>query len=180
MNTSLRFRIVGSALAVTAVSAAVVFTGGASAFSAAAEDAPPSVVEDYRYPGAAAILASDNVKLIAGDGGIVYAGCTTPPVGDIGLIKVYTTDQVGVDGQGLACFQVLKSAGRLEMEVPGVYEIRGDGQRSGTGHKLTAIVRTDDGQLPPVTVNPSGSTQVGVGSDPNGAPTTLLQLTVTP
>jgi hypothetical protein len=168
----------GSVLAVAAV-AAVVLTGSQSAFSADA-DTPPSIVEDFSYPGSAAILATDNVKLISGDGGIVYAACTTPPVGDIGLIKVYTTETVGAGGQGLVCFQVLKSAGHLEMEVPGVYEIRGDGQRAGTGHKLTAIVRTDAGQLPPVTINPSGSTQVGIGQDPDNPPTTLLQLTVTP
>ena len=179
MGASLRFRIVGSAL-VVAATAAVVLAGSQSAFSAGAADTPPSIVEDYSYPGAAAILASDNLKLISGDGGIVHADCATPPVGDIGLIKVYTTEQIGADGQGLACFQVLKRAGHLEMEVPGVYEIRGDGLKSGTGHKLTAIVRTDDGQLPPVTVNPSGSTQVGIGQDPGNPPTTLLQLTVTP
>jgi hypothetical protein len=162
--------------------AAGVVAGSGALFSssAAAEDAPPSIVEDFSYPGAAAILARDNIKLISGDGGIMYADCATPPVGDVGVIKVYTTEQVGADGLGQACFRVLKAAGHVEMEVPGVYEIRGDGRRAGTGHKLTAIVRTDEGQLPPVTVNPSGSTQVGIGADPGDPPTTLLQLTVTP
>jgi hypothetical protein len=31
-----------------------------------------------------------------------------------------------------------------------------------------------------VDVNPSGSTQVGIGANPNNAPTTLLQLTAAP
>ncbi|HKT02349.1 MAG TPA: hypothetical protein VJT31_22700 [Rugosimonospora sp.] len=154
--------------------------GSTAAFSAGAQDTPPSIVEDFSYPGAADILAQYNVKLISGDGHILFADCTTPPVNDIGVIKVYTTEQVGVNGAGLVCFRVLASSGHLELEVPGVYEIRGDGQRSSTGHKLTAIVRTDAGQLPPVTVNPSGSTQVGIGANPNNPPTTLLQLVVAP
>jgi len=66
------------------------------------------------------------------------------------------------------------------MDVSEVFEICGDGQRSGARHKCTAIVRTDTGQLPPVTVNPPGSTQVGLGADPNNPPTKPLQLTVTP
>jgi len=160
-----------------------VLAGSQSAFSAStatAMDTPPSIVEDYTYPGAAQILAQYNVKLISGDGGILFADCATPPTGDIGLIQVHTTERIGPNGQGVLCFRVAKPSGHLEMEVPGVYEIHGDGQRAGTGHKTTAIVRTDAGQLPPVTVNPSGSTQVGIGADPNNPPTTLLQLTVTP
>lgn len=137
-------------------------------------------MEDFAYPQAAQILAQYNVKLVSGDGGILFADCATPPTGDIGLIKVYSTEAIGAGGQGQVCFKVTKPSGHVEMEVPGVYEIRGDGQRSGTGHKTTAIVRTDAGQLPPVTVNPSGSTQVGIGADPGNAPTTLLQLVVTP
>lgn len=148
--------------------------------AAAAEGAPPSVVEDFSYPLAAQILTRYNVRLISGDGGILFADCATPPTGDIGLIKVYTTEAIGADGLGRVCFEVARPSGHIELEVPGVYEIRGDGQRRGTGHKTTAIVRTEDGQLPPVTVDPSGSTQVGVGADPDNPPTTLLQLVVNP
>lgn len=175
MSAALRYWTAGLVAAAAAVTAGLLHSSSASA-----DEAPPSIVEDFSYPGAAAILAQDNIRLISGDGGIVYADCATPPAGDIGLIKVYTTEQVGADGLGLACFRVLKATAHLEMEVPGVYEIRGDGQRSGAGHKVTAIVRTDAGQLPPVTVNPSGSTQVGIGADPDDPPTTLLQLTVAP
>jgi hypothetical protein len=173
--------------AVTLAAAAVlggVSTGLGSAFSpataAAAEGAPPSVVEDFAYPQAAQIQAQYHVRLISGDGGILFADCATPPVGDIGLINVYTTEQIGAGGLGRVCFKVTKPSGHVELEVPGVYEIRGDGRRTGTGHKTTAIVRTDAGQLPPVTVDPSGSTQVGVGADSGNPPTTLLQLVVTP
>jgi hypothetical protein len=138
-----------------------------------------SAVEGFAYPNAAAIEASVHVKLISGDGHILLADCATAPVNDIGVIKVWTTDQIGPDGQGLVCFKVTASTGLLNLHVPAVYEIRGDGQKSGTGHKATAVVTTDAGAQTTVTVNPSGSTQVGVGTDPNADPTTLLQLKVT-
>ncbi|TDB93415.1 hypothetical protein E1267_43440 [Nonomuraea longispora] len=51
------------------------------------------------------------------------------------------------------------SSGVLNLEVPGVYEIRGDGQREGTGHEVTAELRTDDGEELTVEVDPDGSTQ---------------------
>ncbi len=139
-----------------------------------------SIVEDYSYPGAAEILATQNVRLISGDGHILLADCATPPQGDIGLLKVYTTDeQVGAGGVGSVCFKVTASSGWLKLEVPGVYEIRGDGQRTGTGHEVTAELTTDAGETIVKDVDPDGSTQVGLGADPNSAPTMLLRLTVT-
>jgi hypothetical protein len=173
--------VIGAGLVVSLVATgAVALTAAASAADPPPADASLSIVEDYRYPGASDILTQYNVKLVSGDGHILFADCAAPPTGDIGLIKVYTTEQVGADGLGLVCFKVTGPAGRLALEVPGVYEIRGDGQKKGTGHKLTAVVRTDAGELPPVTVDPSGSTQVGLGADPANDPTTLLRLTVTP
>jgi hypothetical protein len=162
-------------LAAAAVGSAFL-TGSASA----SDGGPPSIVEDFSYPQAAQIQADYNVRLISGDGGILFADCATPPTGDIGLINVYSTEEIGAGGLGQVCFKVTKASGHVEVELPGVYEIRGDGRKAGTGHKTTAILRTDAGQLPPVTVNPSGSTQVGIGADGDNAPTTLLQLVVTP
>lgn len=141
--------------------------------------APPSLVDDgvYPYPDAVAILAEQNVELISGDGHIVLTDCATPPVGDIGLLKVYTTDEtIGADGIGRVCFRVLASSGVLNLRVPGVYEIRGDGQRTGTGHEVTAELHSDAGEDLTVAVDPDGSTQVGLGADPNASPTMLLQL----
>ncbi|MEV0388216.1 FG-GAP-like repeat-containing protein [Nonomuraea sp. NPDC050643] len=146
---------------------------GASAIS------PPSLVDDgvHPYPGAAEILAAQNVRLISGDGHILLADCATPAQGDIGLLKVWTTDEaIGADGIGRVCFQVTSSGGVLNLEVPGVFEIRGDGQREGTGHQVTARLRSDDGEQLTVDVDPDGSTQVGLGADPDASPTMLLQL----
>lgn len=139
-----------------------------------------SVVEEYGYPNAEQILAEQNVKLISGDGHILLADCATSPEGDIGLLKVYTTDeQIGADGIGRVCFKVRAPYGFLNLEVPGVYEIRGDGLRTGTGHEVTAELRADDGEEVAVEVDPDGSTQVGLGADPEASPTMLLRLTVT-
>ena len=173
MRISLRTGVV--AAAVTGVAAV-----GFAALPAVAEDVPPSIVEDYSYPDAATILAQQNVKLISGDGHILIADCATPPVGNIGLLKVYTTDEtIGADGIGRVCFKVSGPRGLLNLEVPGVFEIRGDGQATGSGHEVTANLTTDDGDKVTVDVDPDGSTPVGLGADPTNEPTILLRLTVT-
>jgi Trypsin len=146
--------------------------------AAAMADTPQGTVEDYLYPDAERILAEQNARLISGDGHIVLADCATPPQGDIGLMKVYTTEEeIGTGGLGLLCFKVRSATGFLNLEVPGVYEIRGDGQRTGTGHEVTAELISDAGEEITVEVDPDGSTQVGVGADPDASPTMLLRLT---
>lgn len=174
----------GAAAAVAAGAALVGFVGVPAlanhTSASVADDEPPSIVEDFSYPGAAEILAEQKVKLISGDGHILIADCATPPVNNIGLLKVYTTDEtIGADGVGRVCFKVTGPKGWLNLEVPGVFEIRGDGQTNGTGHKVTANLTTDDGDKVTVDVDPDGSTQVGMGADPNNEPTILLRLTVT-
>lgn len=139
-----------------------------------------AIVESFGYPGAAAILAAQNVRLISGDGHIILVDCATPAEGDIGLLKIYTTDEtIGADGIGRVCFKLTASTGLLDLEVPGVYEIRGDGQTTGTGHEVTADLKTDDGEKLSVDVDPDGSTQVGLGASPDNPPTMLLRLRVT-
>ncbi len=156
-----------------------VWTAAAAPSSSQADgDTPPSLVEDYAYPGAAAILANYNVTLISGDGHIIFADCATPPVENVSVIQVRSSANVGTNR--LVCFKVLAPTGHLEMRIPAVYEIRGDGWVRGAGHKVQAELTTDAGQHTTVDLDPSGSTQVGVGSDPTNAPTTLLRLTATP
>lgn len=156
-------------LVITAISALLIQLGvnqanaGWSTAEPPVEETGGSVVEDFSYPGAAAILSDFNVKLISGDGHILFADCATTPVDNIGVIKVWTTEQVGADGAGLVCFKVTAPSGRLDLEVPGVFEIRGDGQTAGMGHRLTAVVTTDTGPPVSVVVNPSGSTRWGSG-----------------
>jgi hypothetical protein len=168
-----------AAVAAVTISAGVAGTAAAASSQAAAEpETSRSVVEDFTYPGAAQILAEKNVKLTTGDGHIVLAVCGTPPVGDIGLIEVYTSDPSTNDG-GEVCFKVLGATGLLNMQVPAVFEIRGDGRRTGTGHDITAVVQTEGEQPKTIEVDSDGSTQVGEGTFPAGPPATLLQLRVT-
>ncbi|MGV9215998.1 hypothetical protein ACTFTM_29450 [Micromonospora sp. RB23] len=173
-----------SKAAMVGVAGAAVAATFAGVALAANEDVPTetnggSIVEDFKYPGAAAILASQNVELISGDGHIVLADCNTPPVNNVGVIRVNTVAPIGQTGEGLICFKALASTGRLDLKVPGVYEIRGDGQTSTTGHNGTATVTTDAGVRTTKDLDPNGSTQFGEG-DGGGEPTTLLQLTVKP
>jgi len=142
---------------------------------AATEDMPTesnggSIVEDFSYPGAAAILAEHNVELISGDGHIVFADCNTPPVNDIGVIEVWTSEL----SQARVCFKALGPVGRLDLRIPAVSEIFGD------GHNGTATVITESGEETTKDLIPDGSTQFGQGSGPGNEPTTLLQLTVKP
>ncbi|MET7819132.1 hypothetical protein OHQ88_29470 [Micromonospora zamorensis] len=176
-------RVLSKAAVVGVVGAAVAATFAGVAL-AANDDSPTdtnggSIVEDFKYPGAAAILAAQNIELISGDGHIVLADCGTPVSNNIGVIKVWTTEPIGQASDGLVCFKALAATGRLDLKVPGVYEIRGDGQTSTTGHNGTATVTTDAGTRTTKDLDPNGSTQFGIG-DGGEEPTTLLQLTVKP
>ncbi|MFJ7219413.1 FG-GAP-like repeat-containing protein [Amycolatopsis sp. NPDC098790] len=142
-------------------------------------DLQTAPVEDFAYPGAADILANYGVTLISGDGHLIFADCTTAPEGNLGLIRVRTTDDPVTTLNKTICFKALAPTAQLSLKVPAVFEIRGDGQVSGTGHQVTADLTTDTGQHTSVAVKPSGSTPVGVGANPTGQPTTLLQLVVT-
>ncbi|MFG1645500.1 hypothetical protein ACGFMK_34900 [Amycolatopsis sp. NPDC049252] len=138
------------------------------------DDSQPSVVEDFSYPGADRILATDHVQLISGDGHILYTACPQGP-DTVGLIIVRTTEEVG-SRSTWACFQITGPSGHLTLKIPGVYSIKGDGLNPGQGHKLKAGLTTDAGEHSTVDVNPSGTTQVGITTTPPGDPTTLLQL----
>lgn len=175
MKALARVLLTGSAV-VAAVTAVVIATNPGNAHSA---DQMPSVVENYEYPGREQIESQDKVKLIAGDGNIIYADCTQPPTGPVGLIEVRSTSlEVGKQHDGRVCFRVLGTTGNLTMKLPDVFEIRGDGRQPGTGHKGKADVVSNSGQQKTVELDPDGSMQVGVGN-PGGEPSTLLRLEIT-
>jgi V8-like Glu-specific endopeptidase len=166
--------IVAALVAMTFVGTAPPATAGVT--TADQQTAP---IEDFAYPGAADVLANYGVTLISGDGHLLFADCATPPEGNLGLIRVRTTDDPVTTPNKTLCFKALAPTAQLSLKVPAVFEIRGDGQVSGTGHQVTADLTTDTGQHTSVAVKPSGSTPVGVGANPTGQPTTLLQLVVT-
>jgi hypothetical protein len=167
---------VAAAVAIGLATAGV-WTASAASNATQADDTQPSLVEDYTYPGAAQILAQYNVTLISGDGHIIFADCATPPVENVSVMQVRSTENVGTNG--LVCFKVLSPTGHLELRIPAVYEIRGDGLTTGAGHSVTAQLTDTTGTQTSVAVDNDGSTAVGIGTDPNAAVTTLLKLTAT-
>lgn len=183
---SAKLRAVGMpfVVAVATSAAAVGVIGSLSAWrssdhaAADAADGPGSTVEDYSYPDAAAILASKNVKLIAGDGHLLIADCATAPVDNVSTIKVRTSD-IKEGDKGLICFKVLQPTAYLRLEVPGVYEIHGDGDVSGAGHKVSATVKNDEQTFDPTPIPPAGYLHVGLGNG-DALPTTLLELRAAP
>ncbi|MGM1065765.1 hypothetical protein, partial [Saccharothrix sp. Mg75] len=168
---------------VTALAAGAVVSGGvfaAQADQTIAADEQQSLVEDFAYPGRDRIEVEDNVKLVSGDGHVIYADCSQPPSGPVQLIEVYSSDlSVGMQEDGRVCFKVTGASGYLTLMLPDVFEIRGDGRAPGAGHKGTAEVIGESGQRKTVELDPDGSAQVGIGV-PGGEPSTLLRLEIKP
>jgi hypothetical protein len=152
---------------------------GPAGFAAAADDpatdASGSIVETFEYPNADQVLATRHVKLTSGDGHILLVDCSTPPVNNVGAIEVHT----GAAGVGTLCFKVHGDTGLLNLEVPSVFEIRGDGRAAGAGHDITATVDTADSDPRQIPINPDSSTPIGIGDPHDNRDTTLLQLKVT-
>lgn len=115
-----------SAVAVFAVVGAVGLTASVSRAAAAADDVP-SLVEDFSYPGAAAILAEHQLTLFSGDGHIMFDSKRTQAQGQCpaGLIQVEKSTG-GLPPYGLYyCFRTIGSRGYLTLEVPGTFGVRG-------------------------------------------------------
>ncbi|MFF3115770.1 ricin-type beta-trefoil lectin domain protein [Kitasatospora sp. NPDC057904] len=140
-----------------------VIAGSVPAVTASAADAvAPAVVEDYSYPGAAKVLADHNVTLKAGDGHIVLADCASGP----GLVQLYSR----AANPSEVCFRITGSTGYLSLEIPQVYNIRGD------DHTIKATLNTA-GTVTSVAVNKNDWTPVGEGG--TSGSTTLLELNAT-
>ncbi|WFE38710.1 hypothetical protein [Micromonospora sp. WMMD998] len=108
--------------------AATVAAGGAAvivpATMSAAADTPPSLEEDFNYPGADKILADHGIKLFKGDGHIMWTA--TRPIDDdqpcaVGEIQV---EQIPDVSGFYHCFKVLGASGYLTLEIPGTFGIR--------------------------------------------------------
>ena len=146
-------RLIGLAAAGLAGAAAVVvpiMTSGAQADPE--PQAPGSIVENFSYPGADAILAERGITLIKGDGRILY----TPPA-ECGN----SADFVRVEQRGstqLVCFRVLGGTGYLSMEIENAYFVLGDNKNT-----LSATVLLDGETTPeaPVAVPPNSRVPIG-------------------
>ncbi|MEV4316311.1 hypothetical protein [Actinocrispum sp. NPDC049592] len=129
----------------------------------AADDEPPTLEEDYDYPGAADILRTKGIKLLKGDGHILLADCLP----GTGQLEVYSNTKNQV------CFTVTGQTGRLTLEIPNTYNIRGP-----AGHTVTVGV-TIGGTASQVTIAPGQFRGVGQGADPTSLPATLLEIHAT-
>lgn len=149
--------------------AGLLVVGAGDHGAAAAADAPSSLVEDYKYPGAAQILAQHNVELISGDGHIVFV--TSHPISDgqrcdagqIAVEKNLSEDPWDV----FYCFRTIGTAGVLKLRIPGTFGIRG-------GDKpVVATAQLSDGKEKEYDVPANGTVAIdpGQGSD---SPTAIL------
>nr|BFE51353.1 hypothetical protein GCM10017745_47800 [Saccharothrix mutabilis subsp. capreolus] len=138
-------------------------SGSPSVPSAAAEG-QVSLVEDFAYPGAEEIVRRRDIRLVSGDGRITLVGCGGP-----GLIEVRRSGaRKDTDpDRGHYCFRATGGSGRLVLEVPDTFQIKGD------GHEVDATVRVD-GATSKVDVDSGRWTGVGRGVGAN--PAVLLEL----
>ncbi|MGW2253274.1 trypsin-like serine protease [Kitasatospora sp. NPDC001660] len=156
MRTSRRLAWpLGAALAIPVMAAPMPAT--------AAEAAPPSAVEGFSYPDAAKILADRNITLKTGDGHIVLADCASGP----GLVQLFSR----AANPSEVCFRITGPTGYLALEIPKIYNIKGD------DHTIKATVNTD-GNAATFDVVKNTWTPIGEGGTTASA-TTLLELTAT-
>ncbi|WP_282084762.1 hypothetical protein [Streptomyces tendae] len=146
----------GAAAAAAVAAASMLFT---PAPQAAADDVPPVAVEDFAYPDADRIHEDTGIRLISGDGHILLAEC-----GPAGLIEVWAR---GRDDR--FCLSVRGASGRLALEVPQVYGIKGN------DYRIVADM-TVDGAETSYDITPNSWTAVGETADPEGRDHTLVEL----
>ncbi|MFJ2582734.1 trypsin-like serine protease [Kitasatospora aureofaciens] len=141
----------GAALAIPVVAAPIPAT--------AADSAPPSAVEGFSYPDAAKVLADRNITVKSSDGHIVLADCASGP----GLVHVLSR----AANPSEVCFKIIGPTGYLAVEIPKVYDIRGN------DNSVKATLNTA-GNVTSLDVPKNVWTPVG---ESVGEATTLLELT---
>ncbi|MFJ8233535.1 hypothetical protein ACIQ9E_26815 [Streptomyces sp. NPDC094448] len=127
----------------------------------------PHAVEDFSYPGAAQILATQSIKLKKGDGNITLVECGTA----LAQIKVHSVEDGAVGRKGAYCFQVRGAAGHLTLELSRVFALET------TEHAISADL-TVNGATKTVEVAKGGWKSVGEGIE-GGLRSVLVELRVT-
>lgn len=117
---------VSSWLTVAGVVVGSVVALSASGMAAEPGDAPPSLVEDFAYPGADQILAEHGLKVFSGDGHILFVDSRdydegTCPVGQIQVERSLDVEPYGK----FFCFRTVGATGVLTLEVPTTFGVRG-------------------------------------------------------
>ena len=138
-----------------------------NATSAASEEAPPSAVEDFLYPGAADILATKGIELKKGDGNILLADCDLAA----DQIRVMTVKDDTVGRAGTYCFQTTGTTGYITLSLPRVFALEA------ADHPISADL-TANGETTTVDVAQHGFESVGEGTI-GGARSVLVEIRVT-
>lgn len=112
--------VVGAAIAV--VGGAVVVAIGAPA-AVADTEVQGSLVEDFAYPGADAILSEHGLSVVFGDGHIQYVPGPDDRVCDADQIRVRGAI-TGSDTTRNYCFETTGSRGFLVLEIPHTFMVR--------------------------------------------------------
>ncbi|MEV0040461.1 hypothetical protein [Streptomyces sp. NPDC050804] len=139
----------------------------AAGVSQAAADLPPVAVEDYTYPGAADVLATEGIELKRGDGRVLLVECDTTP----DQIKVYTVGDAAVGRKDNYCFRATARTGYLTLELPRVFALET------AEHPISADL-TANGTTTTVDVARGGFESVGEGTV-GGARSVLVEIRVT-
>ncbi|WP_308013410.1 hypothetical protein [Streptomyces beigongshangae] len=157
----------GAAAILAAVIGIPLAVADESAAPKAAADVPPVAVEDYHYPGAADILATEGIKLNRGDGRILLEECGATP----DQISVFTVRDDSVGRKDTYCFRATASTGYLTLELPRVFALQ-------TGEHPISADLTANGETKTVTVAEGGFQSVGEGNV-GGARSVLVEIRVT-
>lgn len=164
-------RVVGwVGLSAAAVGIAVAMGGGGAAVAADGDGAEvqSSLVEDFAYPGADAILAEHGLKVTSGDGHILFEPSTSGTCVR-GLIKV-ETHVISEEAQEVVnyCFRTSGARGFLELEVPATAAVRGGDKPL----QATALLESGDEKVYDVPVN--RTVEVDVDPTNQQAPQSIL------
>ncbi|MFJ2605516.1 hypothetical protein ACIQOU_02400 [Streptomyces sp. NPDC091279] len=124
-----------------------------------ADEAPGYAVEDFAYPQADKILAEKHILLKRGDGHITLADCAT----GTGQLEVQARDMSKI------CFDVKGNSGRLTLEIPSVYLIRGNDYATEADLTVGTEQTTYD-------IDKNAWTPVGESTDEQAREWTLLEL----
>ncbi|KOT35000.1 hypothetical protein ADK41_25625 [Streptomyces caelestis] len=127
----------------------------------------PYAVEDFNYPGADRIQATEGIKLKRGDGHILLAECD--PQAD--QIRVLTVADAGAGRRGTYCFEATSTSGYLTLELPRVFALE-------AGENPISADLTAGGQTRTVDVPEGGFEPVGEGTV-GGAQSVLVEIRVT-
>lgn len=132
--------------------------GGVAVAADGSGEVQSSLVEDFAYPGAEAILAQHGLKVFTGDGHIEVAssGTTCEP----GLIQVETVFEEDPYG-AIYCFRTSGARGFLTLEVPNTFLLRGGDKPV----EATAQLPGGGEEVYDVPANTSVAVEPGQGSD---------------